>query len=71
MSFQGHIKDGMVVFDEPIALPDGTPVRVEPLPTAPGKTLAERFKDVIGAAVDLPEDLAKNHDEYLHDTSKQ
>jgi hypothetical protein len=31
MSFQGHIENGMVVFDEEVSLPDGTRVRVDPL----------------------------------------
>jgi hypothetical protein len=71
MSFQGHVKNGVVVFDEPVALAEGTAVHVEPIAGAPRKTLAERFKDVIGAGVDLPEDLAKNHDHYLHGTPRQ
>ena len=29
MSYLGHIKKGVVVFDEPVPLPDGTGVRVE------------------------------------------
>jgi hypothetical protein len=71
MSFQGHVENGVVVFDEPISLPDGTPVRVEAVAAATAKTLAVRFKNVIGAGVDLPEDMAKNHDHYLHGTPKQ
>ncbi len=67
MSLEGHIENGVVVFNEPVSLPNGTPVRVEVV--APGKTLAERFKSVIGAGVDLPEDMAKNHDHYLHGSS--
>lgn len=35
MVFQGRIERGMVVLDQPSALPDGTRVRVEPLPLAP------------------------------------
>lgn len=69
MSFEGHIENGVVVFDKPVSLPNGTPVRVEVVAT--GKTLAERFKDVVGAGVGLPEDLAKNHDHYIHGTPKQ
>ncbi len=71
MSFEGRVQNGVVVFDEPVALPEGTVVRVEPTAAPPRKTLAERFKNVIGAGVDLPEDLAKNHDHYLHGTAKQ
>jgi hypothetical protein len=31
MSFQGHVEKGMVILDRPLPLPDGTPVRVEPI----------------------------------------
>ena len=31
MSFQGHIENGVVVLDEPVSLPNGTVVRVEPV----------------------------------------
>jgi|HubBroStandDraft_6_1064221.scaffolds.fasta_scaffold232721_3 hypothetical protein len=31
MSFPGHVENGMVVLDQPLPLPDGTPVRVEPV----------------------------------------
>jgi hypothetical protein len=65
MSFQGHIENGAVVLHQPVSLPNGTPVRVEVISSP--KTLAERFKSIIGAAVDLPDDMAKNHDHYLHD----
>jgi hypothetical protein len=31
MNFQGHVEKGMVVLDQPLPFPDGTPVRVEPI----------------------------------------
>ena len=31
MKYQGHVEKGMVVMDQPLPLPDGTAVRVEPL----------------------------------------
>jgi hypothetical protein len=31
MSFPGHVENGMVVLDEPLPFPDGTPVRAEPI----------------------------------------
>ena len=31
MSYPGHVKNGVVIFDESISLPDGTEVRVEPV----------------------------------------
>ncbi len=35
MRLQAHIQNGVVVFDVPVALPDGTAVRVEPITSAP------------------------------------
>ena len=68
MSFQGHIENGVVVFDEPVLLPEGASVRVELVAAPVRKTLAERYKDIIGTVHDLPEDMAENHDHYLHGT---
>jgi hypothetical protein len=31
MTFQGHVEKGMVILDQPLPLPDGTPVLVEPM----------------------------------------
>ena len=50
---------------------EGTEVVVQPAATAPRNTLAERFADVIGAVTDLPADMAKNHDHYIHGTPKK
>lgn len=71
MSFEGHILNGVAVFDEPVSLPDGLKVRIVPVSEeAPSsttrKTLAERFQNIIGAVDDLPDDMAKNHDDYLY-----
>lgn len=78
MTYLGRVKDGVVVLEQPGALPDGTEVRVEPVqqhrepaPAPAPRTLAERFADVIGAASDLPEDMAENHDHYLHGAPKR
>ena len=77
MVFQGHIENGMAVFDEPASLPEGMKVRIVPVVEpngktgAGGKTLAQRFKNIIGAARNLPQDMAENHDHYLHGTPKQ
>ena len=42
VSYQGHIERGMVVFDEPISLPEGTEVVVEPV--APPRERAPRTR---------------------------
>ena len=34
MVFEGYVENGMVVLGSPLPLPDGTPVRVEPIPAA-------------------------------------
>jgi hypothetical protein len=76
MSLEGRVEDGRVVFDGPVPLPDGTPVRVEPLPVVPRvadpkTSWLEGLEEVVGAIDDLPEDLALNHDHYLYGTPKQ
>ena len=40
MTYRGHIRNGVVVFEGPAPFADGTPVRVEPEPQpAPAETL--------------------------------
>ena len=77
MTYKGHIKNGLVVFDEPAPLADGTPVRVEVMSKAaaegpePIPSLADRLAPFIGQAKSLPEDAAENHDHYLYGTRKR
>ena len=70
MTYRGHVKNGLVVFDERVELSEGTEVQVEPI-SQRRMTLAERFKDVIGCVSDLPSDMAENHDHYIHGTPKR
>ena len=79
MIYHGHIENGHVVLDEPVALPDGAAVTVE-LRTAAGsvgkeqspnsKTRAGLMK-FAGIAKDLPQDAARNLDHYLYGYPKQ
>ena len=71
MTVKGHVRDGVIVLDDPIELPDGAAVCVELPPSSRPLTWAERFKDVIGTVDDLPTDMAKNHDHYLHGAPKK
>jgi len=54
--------NGVVVFDEPVQLADGTEVRIEPigggesLPRV-GPTLLKQLGDVVGSVLDLPTPL--------------
>jgi len=75
MTLEGHIEKGVVVFNEPVALPDGTKVRVEVLPIPPAvqepASLYERLKSFDGVLDNLPDDAALNHDHYLYGTPKK
>ena len=64
MSISGVIKNGQVVPEEMISLPEGTRVRIEPVTKAEPPTHAEIFRDFIGILGDLPADLAEHHDYY-------
>ncbi len=84
MTFRGHIQNGRVVADGRIDLPDGTAVDVSPTrhvtgkkkpvsrtKKAKGKTVAERYRAIIGIAPGLPSDLAANHGQYARRKSKR
>ena len=77
MTYPGHVRNGVVMLDDPIPLPDGTPVQVlvSSSPVVPNNagipTLFEQMKSVIGKAQGLPRDLAENHDHYLHGLPKR
>ncbi|HZL37287.1 MAG TPA: hypothetical protein VFC78_18350 [Tepidisphaeraceae bacterium] len=82
MTFRGHVKNGVVVLDEPIALSEGSLVEVvavtESTPTTKEmvsrpaqRTLYDQLESFIGAAEGLPPDLARNHDHYLHGLPKK
>ena len=77
MVYRGHVKNGTIILDEDVTLPDGTPVTIQPAEpaeaTTPSEvpTLYERFQNVIGKATGLPEDFAHQHDHYIHGTPKK
>ena len=68
MSYVGKIAKGAVVLPTGVKLPEGLPVRVEPVTE---ETLAKRHKNVIGSVEGMPPDFAENHDHYIHGTSKK
>lgn len=77
MAYMGRVKNGAIVLDEPVELPDGVVVKIEfavELPAASensGPSFTERFAEVLGLAQGLPEDAAENHDHYLYGTAKK
>ena len=73
MIHRGRVKDGVVILEEDVNLPDGTEVSVAPVETPgedrtvkEGPSLYERLKPVIGSAKGLPSDASKNVDKYLY-----
>ena len=73
MTLRGHVKNGAVVLNEPIGLPDGTDVEVEVRTVASpeqGPSWGEVFRDVAGSVEGLSADLAENHDHYIHGAPK-
>lgn len=77
MTYTGHVRNGAIVLDEPINLPEGAVVSfevatVEILEDArDAPTLAERLASVIGKAQGLPADWSENHDAYLRKALEQ
>ena len=75
MVYTGHVKNGVILADDPVELPEGAAVRFE-IATEPESagdsypTFGERFREVMGKAQSLPEDAAENHDHYLYGVPK-
>ncbi len=74
MTCWGTVKDGVVVLEDPKAIPEGTAVKVEPAKRRPRKTKPRNVWDVMlehaGTVKGLPPDFARNHDHYIHGTPK-
>jgi hypothetical protein len=73
MTFKGKVANGVVVLDDPKALPEGSVVKVEAVPETESDTDKQQLDDLrqtllrwAGTAKGLPPDLARNHDHYLH-----
>jgi hypothetical protein len=79
MIYRGHVKNGVVVLDDELALPDGTEVRVELSSGVDeeqaldehGQTLGKKLLKYAGVLSGLPSDLAENHDHYIHGCPKK
>lgn len=77
MAYMGHVENGAIVLDEPVALPDGAVVKIEFAVELPGSddgsgpSFTERFSEVLGKARSMPEDAAEDHDHYLYGGAKR
>jgi hypothetical protein len=73
----GKVVNGVVVFENGETLPEGMPVKIEPLPndaeSKPASRLAEMLLSHAGVIddPDLPTNLADNLDHYLYGTPKR
>jgi hypothetical protein len=71
MTLDGTVRDGIIVLDNGVQIPDGTRVQVV---VADGvvepPTLLSLLK-LAGAAKGLPADFAAQHDHYIHGTPKR
>ena len=70
MILQGVIQDGVVVFPDPVQLPNGTPVRVE-AEREPPREASDSADDPVWQMAELAgptgiPDLATNADHYLY-----
>jgi hypothetical protein len=70
MSITAVIEKGTIKLPKNTPWKSGTVVRIEPVEDAP-PTLLEAFKEFDGMADDLPADLAKNLDHYVHGHSRK
>ena len=70
MTYRGHVKNGQITLDEPVALPEGTELNIEVVANGEDQpTIWEKLRALAGT-VDGPEDWAHNHDHYIHGTPK-
>ncbi len=65
MSITAIVENDTIKLPPGVHVPDGTQARIV-FETAGGRTLTERYARLIGITDQLPEDMAENHDHYLH-----
>ena len=70
MSITAIVENDTIKLPEGVHWPDGTKVHLEP-ELSKRRTLAERYAKLVGIADDVPTDLARNLDHYLHGHAKK
>ncbi len=71
MDYKGRVRNGRVVLEGDIMLPEGIAVNVSVEEETLAPTLYERHQAFIGLIDDLPADFAAEHDHYIHGTPKR
>jgi hypothetical protein len=64
MTYRGRVEHGVVVLNNPQALPEGTEVEVSPLSAQPARPIGEALEKLAGKAQALPSDLTERRDQY-------
>lgn len=66
---RGTVVEGVVVLEEGRSLPEGTRVKIIPHRSEEASDSAySSLLELAGTVDDLPPDMARNHDHYLHGT---
>lgn len=65
MSITAIVENDSIQLPPGVHVPDGTSARIV-FESTKEQTLAERYAGLIGITDKLPEDMAENHDHYLH-----
>ena len=74
MELQGTVHNGVIVVDAGNPLPEGTRVTIVVAAKEKrdeGITLKDRLLKLAGTIDDLPSDMARNHDHYIHGVPKR
>ncbi|MDQ3331021.1 MAG: hypothetical protein M3552_10260 [Planctomycetota bacterium] len=70
MTYQGTVKNGVVVIESDAPPPEGTRVRVS-VESLKDETIGEFLRRYAGVAKGLPADMAAEHDHYAHGAPKR
>jgi hypothetical protein len=70
MEYKGIVRDGVVVLEAGCRFEEGDEVLVQALPGGPARaetpTIWQNLQKYSGVLTDLPADMARNHDHYIH-----
>ena len=70
MTYRGHIENGVVVFDEPVVLPEGTAVRIEPAEVVGNANATIPSADDAGASGEAEQPASPQKQATLYETLK-
>ena len=71
MVLEGTVRDGTIVLDQPVQLPEGARIEVV---VKPAEQESPTFLDLLefaGCMPDMPADFAAQHDHYIHGTPRR